>query len=187
MSLKNGDRFTVYDAMDAAGYFATNPANANARDKDGRGLYKGPVKFPMMLYHPQGELRVSVQGTRERTSWGTVEMFGEQTELISREVRSEEELTEALDEGWHKHPAKAIRAANESWRKERGLPALAVPAISAGSLIADQEAEIRRLTELLEQNRKDKELLEAEGSASGAGGGVFAPPSRGTTRAAGLV
>ena len=182
MSLKNGDRFTVYDAMDAAGYFSTNPANPNARDKDGRGLYKGPVKFPMMLYHPRGEERVSVPGTKERTGWGTVETFGELREIISREVGSEAELSEALTEGWHKHPAMAIRAANATWRKERGLAPLPVPPISAGSLIADQEEQIRRLTELLEQTRKEKETLEgAEGT--------FVPPSKAASniRAQGLV
>ena len=151
MTLKNGDRFTVYDAMEAAGYFSTNPANPNSRNKDGQALYQGPVKFPMMLYHPRGEERVIVPGTKERTSYGTVETFGEQWEIISREVSSEEELSEALAGGWHKHPAMAIKVANETWRKEQGLKPLPVPPISAGSLIADLEEQNKRLTEMLEE------------------------------------
>src|SRR5271166_1246523 len=149
MTLKNGDRFTVYDAMEASGYFSKNPANIGARDADGRSLYGGPVKFPMMLYHPQGEERVLVPGTKERTSYGTVETFGEQWEIISKVVTTEAELSEALAEGWHKHPAMAIKVANETWRKERGLTPLPVPPISAGSLIADLEEKNRLLTEAL--------------------------------------
>ena len=159
MSLKNGDRFTVYDAMEASGYFATNPANIGARDKDGRPLYTGPVKFPMMLYHPRGEERVGVPGTMERTAYGTVEKFGEQMELITREVTSEKELYDAIAEGWHKHPAVAITTANETWRKEQGLRPLLVPAISAGSRITDLEEQNKRLTELLEEAKRADEAL----------------------------
>jgi len=171
MTLKNGDRFTVYDAMEASGYFSTNPANPGARDASGRALYAGPVKFPMMLYHPQGKEHVLVPGTKERTSYGTVETFGEQWELDSRVVESEKELVEALAEGWHKHPAMAIKAANESWRKERGLTPLPVPPISAGSLIADLEERNRRLTEMLEEAKKAQAELDANGAE-------FAPPSK---------
>lgn len=157
MTLKNGDRFTVYDAMEAAGAFSTNPANIGSRTEDGRPLYTGPVKFPMLVYHPQGFERVLVPGTMERTSYGTVEKFGELMELISKEVSSEEELAEALAEGWHKHPAGAIRKGNETWRKEQGLKPVPVPPISASSRIADLEEQNRRLTEMLEQAKKDQE------------------------------
>lgn len=159
MSLKNGDRFTVYDAMEAGGYFSLNPANPNSRNKEGQSLYTGPVKFPMMLYHPTGEERVSVPGTKERTPYGTVELFGEQTEIISREVATEAELADAVAEGWHKHPAQAIKAGNETWRKERGLPMRPVPAISAGTRIADLEEQNRKLTELLEEAKRSQAEL----------------------------
>ena len=182
MTLKNGDRFTVYDAMEASGYFSTNPANPNSRNKDGQPLYQGPVKFPMMLYHPRGEERVSVPGTKERTPYGTVEMFGEQWEIISREVRTDVELAEALEEGWHKHPALAIKAANDTWRKERGLTPMPVPAISAGSLIADLEEKNRLLTEALEEARRSQAALDESASP-------FVPPSKAASNVAkaGLV
>ena len=182
MTLKNGDRFTVYDAMEASGAFSTNPANANARDATGRSLYAGPVKFPMVLYHPKGEERVSVPGTRERSSYGTVETFGEQWELLSREVTSEAELGEALAEGWHKHPAMAIKAANESWRKEQGLRPMPVPPISAGSLIADLEERNRLLTEALEEAKRTQAALDGDAAP-------FMPPPKGTSNVAkaGLV
>jgi hypothetical protein len=182
MTLKNGDRFTVYDAMEASGYFSTNPANPNSRNKDGQALYQGPVKFPMMLYHPRGEERVSVPGTKERTPYGTVEMFGEQWEIISREVRTEAELSEALAEGWHKHPAMAIKIANETWRKERGLAPMPVPPISAGSRIADLEEQNKHLTELLEEAKRNQaDLAEADAA--------FVPPAKGISNVAkaGLV
>ena len=179
MTLKNGDRFTVYDAMDASGYFSKNPANANSRDESGRQLYAGPVKFPMMLYHPLGEERVSVPGTRERTTYGTVEVFGEQWELVTREVTSDAELGEAIAEGWHKHPAMAIKAANETWRRERGLTPLPVPAISAGSRISDLEEQNRRLTEMLEEAKSAQAAL--------AGGDGAFVPSQGAAARAGLV
>jgi hypothetical protein len=182
MTLKNGDRFTVYDAMEASGYFSTNPANPNSRNKDGQNLYIGPVKFPMMLYHPKGEERVSVPGTKERTPYGTVELFGEEREIISREVRTEAELVEAIAEGWHKHPALAIRAANETWRKERGLALKLVPPISAGSLIADLEERNRQLTELLEEAKRNQAELDETSVA-------FVPPSKASSNVAkaGLV
>ena len=191
MSLKNGDRFTVYDAMEASGYFSTNPANAGARNKDGRAIYAGPVKFPMMLYHPRGEERISVPGTRERTSYGTVETFGEQWEIITQEVDSEAALAEALAEGWHKHPAMAIKTANETWRKERGLAPMPVPAISAGTRIADLEEENKRLTDLIAQAKRDREALGdgEDESDSDTRRATFVPPSKGASNVAkaGLV
>jgi len=184
MTLKNGDRFTVYDAMEAAGVFSTNPANANAVDKNGRTLYKGPVKFPMMLYHPKGEERISVHGVTDanaiRLPGQPAEKFGEQWEIISKEVNSEEELSEALAEGWHKFPAFAIKAANETWRKERGLTALPVPAISAQSRISELEEQNRRLTEMLEEAKRNQEEISSS---------EFVPPSKAASNVAkaGLV
>ena len=180
MSLKNGDRFTIYDAMEASGAFSRNPANANSRDEGGRPLYAGPVKFPMMLYHPRGEEQVSVPGTMERTAHGTVEKFGEQWELITLEVKDEKELSAALADGWHKHPAMAIKTANETWRKEHGLKPLPVPAISAGSLIADLEERNRKLTEMLEEAKKSQEALDGAAAA-------FIPTGESSVSKAGLV
>lgn len=162
--LKSGSKFTVYDAMEAAGIFSSNPANAAAVSEDGQSLYSGPVKFPMTLYHPRGEEYVLSPGTRERTAWGTVEVYNEQYALKTKDVGSEEELSEALAEGWHKHPSQAIRVANETWRKEAGLAPLPVPPQSAASRITDLEEENRRLAALIEEakaaKREDEEALE---------------------------
>jgi hypothetical protein len=182
MTLKNGDRFTVYDAMEAADYFSANPANSNSRNKDGQALYTGPVKFPMMLYHPRGEERVLVPGTKERTPYGTVEIFGEQWEIISKVVANETELADAIAEGWHKHPAHAIKAANETWRKEQGLRPLPVPAVSAGSLISELEEKNRVLTEMLEEAKRNQSTLDETEAR-------FVPPSKAASAVAkaGLV
>jgi len=182
MTLKNGDRFTIYDAMEASGYFSQNPANPNSRNKDGQPLYAGPVKFPMMLYHPRGEERVSVPGTKERTPYGTVEMFGEQWEIISRVVANDAELADAVAEGWHKHPAMAIKAANETWRKEQGLRPLPVPPVSAGSLISELEEKNRVLTEMLEEAKRNQSALDDTEAR-------FVPPSKAASAVAkaGLV
>jgi len=166
MTLQSGQRYTVYDAMEASGYFSKNPANVNSRNDEGLPLYKGPVEFPMMLYHPQGHERVLVPGVKERTSWGTVETFGEQWEIVSKQVNSKEELAEAIAEGWHRYPAMAIRAANETWRKERGLTPLPVPAISAQSHITELEEKNRKLTELLEEAKKQQEALGTSAATS---------------------
>ena len=182
MTLKNGDRFTVYDAMEASGMFSTNPANVNSRDKDGRVLYKGPVKFPMLLYHPRGEEKILVHGvTSPAYPGGPPEKFGEQWEIVSREVTSQGELDEALAEGWHRHPAHAIKVANETWRKEMGLKPLPVPPISAASRISDLEEENRRLTEMLTQAKKDA------GVEDDGGGFVPPDPNNSPTKQAGLV
>ena len=182
MTLKNGDRFTIYDALEASGAFTSNPANINSRDAQGRSLYQGPVKFPMMLYHPRGEEFVSVPGTRERTTYGTVEVFGEQREIISKIVTSEAELREAIAEGWHKHPAPAIKAANETWRKEQGIRPMPVPAISAGTRIADLEEQNKRLTEMLDEAKRAQAELDSDA-------GDFLPLSRSVSNVAkaGLV
>lgn len=101
---------TVYDRMAAKGFFAQNAANRDSRDKfTGESLYKGPLQFPKMLYHPQGKMRVVVPAVAEATPFGP-ELRNEQKELISRVVNNEEELAGLLAEGWHKHPADAIAA-----------------------------------------------------------------------------
>lgn len=181
MVLKNGDKFTIYDAMEASGYFSSNSANPGARDPSGKSLYAGPVKFPMVLYHPLGEERVSVPGTMERTPYGTVEKFGEQWEILTREVANDRDLAEALAEGWHKHPAMAIKSANETWRRERGLTPLAVPPVSAGSLISDLEERNRELTRLLEEAKATQAALDSDAAA-------FVPrPGESSVAKAGLV
>jgi hypothetical protein len=109
-----------------------------------------------------------------------VETFGEQWEIISKVISSEEELREAVAEGWHKHPAMAIKVANETWRKEMGLTPLPVPPISAGSRIADLEEENRRLVELLEEAKAAQAKLDNEA-------GAFVTPKESAVSRAGLI
>lgn len=98
------NRYTVYDVMDDRGVFDANPANAQSP------LYKGPVPFPRMLYHPKGEMRVTQKAEVLRGPYGP-EKVGEQREIVHKTVHNQEELDEALLEGWHMHPAQAMAAA----------------------------------------------------------------------------
>ena len=106
---RQNNRFTVYDMMEAKGVFEANSANPGSRADDGTPLYNGPVEFPMMVYHPMGKTRVLVPGMVEVTPWGP-QVNGELKEIIHKVVGSKAELTAALAEGWHRHPAHAISA-----------------------------------------------------------------------------
>lgn len=126
-------RFTVYDVMDAKGYFDSNPANAGARDVDGNAIFTGPVEFPKMMFHPTGATRQTVPPEILMTPYGPKEV-GEQRELINRIVKDKKEEGEALAEGWHLHPAGAQRAGGKE-----------VGPVTEAERIAALEAEIVRL------------------------------------------
>lgn len=135
-------RFTIYDMMEASGQFERNPANPDSRDESGTALYKGPVKYPMMMYHPEGKERVIRAAEWEDTKGGA-RLTGEQREIIWQMVNNREEERELLDWGWHNHPAKAIHAGG-------GL----APPMSSTQRIDDLEAEISRLREERDQQRE---------------------------------
>lgn len=151
------NRFTIYDALEKAGYFDKNPANSYARDPvDGSQLYKGPVPYPKMLYHPEGEERITVPAEIVSTPMGAKEV-GEQRELIHQIVSNEAEDKAAAADGWHDHPAKAIRArvmAHVSGLEAAGKldprtkQALlsSIPNMGSTARISELEAEIARLT-----------------------------------------
>jgi hypothetical protein len=113
------NRFTQYDMLEAKGFFASNPANADSMDlNEGTPLYKGPVRYPMMFYHPQGEERVTVPAQQVTDSHGEpvigrdgqIVMRGEQREIIwelAHDADDEEHLREG---GWHDHPSDALAA-----------------------------------------------------------------------------
>src|SRR5271167_1873134 len=101
-------RFTIYDAMEAKGIFERNPANAGARSEDGQMLYAGPVQFPRMLYHPNGETKITDLGEEVETARGWV-VRNQKTEIVTQTVNSAEEEAEWLAKGWHKHPSPAIQ------------------------------------------------------------------------------
>ena len=125
---------TRYHVMEATGVFDTNPANPTARDVDGMSLYQGPVQYPKMLYHPKGAERITVPGEAVLSPGGRESIVGEQRELINRIVNSQAEEAEALAEGWHTTPAKAIAAGGRT-----------PPPESPAQVISDKDAEIERL------------------------------------------
>lgn len=147
------NRFTIYDALEQKGYFDSNPANSYARSPtDGSSLYTGPQEFPKMLYHPQGEEKIIVPGEILNTPLGA-KMVGEQRELIWAIVNNEAENKALAAEGWHDHPAKAVRARIEKLiegsqftEAETKKLLATIPVMSSGSRITELEAEIARLT-----------------------------------------
>lgn len=104
------NRFTVYDMMEAKGAFASNPANSDAQGPNGEVLYKGPVEFPKMLYHPDGDEKITVPAEVISTPFGP-QKVGEQREIISQIVADAESEAKLVAAGWHLHPAQAIQAA----------------------------------------------------------------------------
>ncbi len=151
-------RFTIYDALDKAGLFEANTANINARGPNGEATYQGPVKFPAMLYHPQGEEIVTVPGEMINTPFGPKHV-GLQKELITRLVQNQEELDAALAEGWHDHPIDATRARIKlgiaaGTHTELDLKKLPIKPKSQET-IAEMEAELAKLrAEKAEQQAK---------------------------------
>ena len=127
-------RMTIYDAMEAQGVFASNPANADSMDEQGHALYKGPVEYPKMFYHPTGLKREVKPGELISTPIGP-KVVGQLFELISKSAAGPEEEAELRAEGWHDHPAKAIAASGE-----------AAPPISQAQKEADEKD--RRIKEL---------------------------------------
>ena len=110
MAARRQHQFTVYDAMEARGDFDKNPANAGAYDRtSGDILYQGPVQYPKMLYHPDGETRITKPAEEIVTPFGP-KRVGEQREIIWRIVNSPAEEAEWKSKGWHNHPRGAIVA-----------------------------------------------------------------------------
>lgn len=133
-------RLTIYDIMDQQGRFASNPANPGSVNEAGESIYKRQ-DFPKMFYHPLGETRITVPAETVVTPFGP-KFVGEQREIIWRLAADADEAEALRAEGWHDHPAKALRAA--------GLEA---PPISQTEIIEDKDAEIKRLMKELEEAR----------------------------------
>jgi len=136
--------------MEARGEFSGNPANADSHDSTGTSLYRGPVKFPRMLYHPTGAERITNPGEYQATPMGP-RLVGQQSELISQIVNDETEEKKLLDAGWHKHPADAMRAAGKD-----------APQVSPSRKIADLEEQIRKLE--AERNATADDIMSANNS-----------------------
>lgn len=148
--MAQSNRFTIYDAMDKKGLFDTNPANVQSRDSEGASLYKGPIQYPKMFYHPLGETRVLKPATAEMTPFGP-KMLGEQREIIHKVVHNAEEEKELRSQGWHDHPAKAIKASGKE-----------PPPVSSETRVVDLEGQIAALQAALEEQKRFNEELEAK-------------------------
>ena len=158
-----GKRYTVYDVMEEKGVFRANPANAGAQTPDGEVLYKGPVAYPKMMYHPKGDTRVTVQAEMIVTPFGP-QRVGEQREIIWQIAHSADEEKELRASGWHDHPAKAIAARGDT----------AVPSMGPETRINDLEAEIERLRAAqAEWERQKAEMADASAKAPPQGGGTL--------------
>lgn len=134
---RHNHRFTVYDKMENDGAFAGNPANPDSQSKEGESLYRGPIEFPKMMYHPEGQTEIIVNGEEIETPRGP-KLINQQTAMISQVVANAAQEAQLLSEGWHDHPAKAIAVRAETTGEK-------VPSIGAQTVINSQEAEIRRL------------------------------------------
>lgn len=159
------NRFSIYDAMERAGRFRSNSANADSQDPvTGARLYTGPVEYPKMFYHPEGEERITSPG-EEVTRMGRQEIVGRLFELIYQQADNPEQEETLRAEGWHDHPAKAIRArvelviaANpEMVEKEKAKLRATIPPISSDSRIKDLEAELARITAERDAERESRE------------------------------
>lgn len=125
---------TVYHALEQAGRFDDNPANAFAdAERDGQPFRTWPVRYPKMFYHPTGERRIIRAAQIENTPFGPRKV-NEHWEVINTLATSEAEEKRLREAGWHDHPMKAEAAAGR-----------AVMAMTPQQKIEDLEGEIARL------------------------------------------
>jgi len=110
--------YSIYHSMEDRGVFEKNPANVQSVDNDGNSLYRGPVEYPKMLYHPRGETQTIFQGVMvvDVKSGqpilgpdGLPRFTGTQVGIKNRIVQNAEEEAELLAQGWHHTEAQARR------------------------------------------------------------------------------
>lgn len=143
-SIRN--RFTVYDAMDARGEFEKNPANADAMDRaEGVSLYKGPVPYPKMFYHPKGEERIINPGETIMDPIQGAIKVGVLKEIIWEMAQNEDDEKRLRAAGWHDHPSRAIAAGGGE-----------APPISSDQRIAELQAQLAALTGELQVARGER-------------------------------
>jgi hypothetical protein len=119
--------YSVFHAMDDAGMFDNNPANQSAGP-----LYR-KQQFPRMVWHPEGETRVTQEAEEIETKSG-VKFVGEKREIIYRVANNRREYDRLLQDGWHAHPAGAMKAAG-----------LEPPVVSAAEEIDSLKAQLDAL------------------------------------------
>lgn len=139
-----GQRLTIYDIMEARGDFAANPANVGSMSDDGSPLYKGPLEWPKMLYHPEGATREVEPERREPSPTGVITIPAKR-EMITAIAGSQEEEDALREAGWHLHPADAFVAA--------GLPA---PPKGATQVLQEKDHRIAQLERELAAARGGK-------------------------------
>lgn len=142
MAYGRRNQFTIYDKMEQDGYFAKNPANLDSRGPQGEMIYK-KIEFPKMVYHPEGEFKITVPAEVVATPLGP-KYVGEQRALVSKVVNSPEELAEARSAGWHLTPADSAARAkpvDPDSKKEIIVPA------SFETLFADMQKQLKLLAE----------------------------------------
>lgn len=156
---------TVFHAMEEKGIFERNTANVDARDQTtGESLYKGPVKYPMMLYHPAGAEKIIVPAEIIVTPMGP-QRVGEQRQLVYKVVANEAEENALKSMGWHSSPANAVRARLKIEGKDMGL----APPKGSDEMISDLNAQIAAL-QAEKADREAKVMAESR-----AGGGIILP------------
>lgn len=154
--------FTIYDKMEDDGYFDSNPANPGARDRQGRQLYKGPIAFPKMVYHPEGHYVIAVPGEAVATPFGP-KMVGERRELVSKIVETQGEYDEAKKAGWFDKPGdSAAKNPERLTSSEFAMKALpdASPMVSASEAAASVGALLAKDREIAELKAKLAEVTE---------------------------
>lgn len=166
---------TVFHVMEEKGYFERNPANSDARDQTtGESIFKGPVAYPRMLYHPKGAEKIIVPAEIIVTPMGP-QRVGEQRELVYKIVRDEGEEKDLRLAGWHATPGAAVRARLAIEGKDLGL----APPKTQEETIAELNAMIAKL----QAERADSEAKQL--AESRAGGGVIEPQAPAQATAAG--
>lgn len=168
MPTPRGKRYTIYDALEQAGWFDGNPANSYARNNvTGESLFKGAVEYPKMLYSPLGEEEILREGEPEINKiTGKWEQRSIVRSLINRVVYSKVEEQEAIAEGWHEHPALAIRARVMNYidetpdldPKAKARLLKSIPQLASVDRIRQLEEEISRLYKLHGLESKAREL-----------------------------
>jgi hypothetical protein len=160
-------RFSIYDVMEEKGVFEANPANINSRDNENGSLYKGPVEYPKMLYHPLAEMEVVVPGQWEQTPLGP-KYLNEQQGIKFKIAKDKEEERQLRAEGWTDHPSKSIEQANKV-RADKGQELLPVPSmgaeVTAKKLELERDAIQAKLDELLADNASLRELVKVQSQA----------------------
>lgn len=140
---------TVYDRMAAKGYFRNNPANIDSRDPNsGESIYKGPIAYPKMLYHPEGKKRVMSPEVTVPGPAGS-QVVPATYEIVNKIVKNKAEFDEAKALGWHEHPSDAFWA---SLTEEEQL-IVERPAKSAQTRISTLEQQLEDMRKELEAAR----------------------------------